>query len=90
MATANTPKRNGVPQELSGVVIGWKHQDISRNIQLTVQSTIASKPTPDAVDTHHLLMTRNQAMLLAQYLLRLTGHDARPPRKRSWLQRMFG
>jgi len=89
MATTNAPQK-GVPQELSGVVIGWKHQDISRNIQLTVQSTIASRPTPDAVDTHHLLMTRNQAMLLAQYLMRLTGQDAPAPRKRGWLQRLFG
>jgi len=71
-------------------VIGWKHQDISRNIQLTVQSTLASRPTPEAVDTHHLLMTRNQAMLLAQYLMRLTGHDTPKPRKRGWLKRLFG
>ncbi len=89
MATARSPQ-NGIPQELSGVVIGWKHQDISRNIQLTVQSTVASRPTPEAVDTHHLLMTRNQAMLLAQYLMRLTGQDTPAPRKRGWLQRLFG
>ncbi|MFY7834890.1 MAG: hypothetical protein ACOVQ0_01235 [Novosphingobium sp.] len=89
MATAESP-RKGVPQELSGVVIGWKHQDISRNIQLTVQSTVAARPTPDAVDTHHLLMTRNQAMLLAQYLIRLTGQQPPVPTKRGWLQRLFG
>lgn len=89
MATAESPGK-GVPQELSGVVIGWKHQDISRNIQLTVQSTVAARPTPDAVDTHHLLMTRNQAMLLAQYLIRLTGQQPPVPTKRGWLKRLFG
>jgi hypothetical protein len=89
MATAKSPEK-GAPQELSGVVIGWKHQDISRNIQLTVQSTVAARPTPDAVDTHHLLMTRNQAMLLAQYLIRLTGQQPPAPARRGWLQRLFG
>ncbi|WP_298284506.1 hypothetical protein [Novosphingobium sp.] len=79
-----------LPQELSGVVIGWGHQSISRNIQLTVQSTVRAKPTPGSVDTHHLLMTRNQAMLLAQYLMRLTGQEMPVPRKRGWVQRLFG
>lgn len=88
MATAKTYERD-MPQELSGVVIGWNHQSISRNIKLTVQSTLHPSPTPDAVDTHHLLMTRNQAMLLANYLMGLTGQQSPVPRRRSWLQRLF-
>lgn len=88
MATAGLPS-DGAPHELSGVVIGWKHRDFARNIHLTVQSTSKSRPTPDAVDTHHLLMTRNQAMLLANYLMRATGQEL-PMRRRSWWQRLFG
>ena len=59
------------------MVIGWKHRAFARNIHLTVQSTSKPRPTPEAVDTHHLLMTRNQAMLLANYLMRVTGQE--PP-----------
>lgn len=87
MATANLPD-NDTPHELSGVVIGWKHRAFARNIHLTVQSTSKSRPTPEAVDTHHLLMTRNQAMLLANYLMRVTGQEA-PVRRRSLWQRLF-
>lgn len=89
MATAK-PQEDDLPQELSGVVIGWGHQSISRNIQLTVQSTVRARPTPASVDTHHLLMTRNQAMLLAQYLMRLSGQEVPAPRKSGWIKRLFG
>ncbi|MBF9152681.1 hypothetical protein [Novosphingobium jiangmenense] len=88
MARANLPGEEA-PHELSGVVIGWKHRAFARNIHLTVQSTSKSRPTPEAVDTHHLLMTRNQAMLLANYLMRATGQEL-PPRKRTFWQRLFG
>lgn len=88
MATANLPS-DDTPHELSGVVIGWKHRAFARNIHLTVQSTSKSRPTPDSVDTHHLLMTRNQAMLLANYLICATGQEV-PVRRRSIWQRLFG
>lgn len=89
MATAGIETR-GEPQELSGVVIGWKHRAFARNIHLTVQSTTQGKISPHAVGTHHLLMTRNQAMLLANYLMQLTGQTPVPSRRRGWLARLFG
>lgn len=89
MATAHTsPARQ--PQELSGVVVGWKHRTFARNIHLTVQSSSHGAPSPEAVDTHHLLMTRSQAMLLANYLMQLSGYEAQPPQRRNWLSRLFG
>ncbi|ABD25265.1 hypothetical protein Saro_0820 [Novosphingobium aromaticivorans DSM 12444] len=86
---ATNRARDQQPQELSGVVVGWKHRTFSENIHLTVQSTTKGKPTPEAVDTHHLLMTRNQAFLLANYLLQLTGQEDSMPRRRSFLSRFF-
>jgi len=77
-------------QELAGVVIGWRHRTFARNIHLTVQSTTRGNISSAAVGTHHLLMTRNQAMLLANYLMRLTGQTPAPPRRRSWIARLFG
>lgn len=95
MATAHlqeprSPSVDASAQELSGVVIGWDHRAFSRNIHLMVPSTNSPQPRPDAVDTHHLLMTRNQAMLLASYLMRLTGQQAPVPRPQSWWRRLFG
>lgn len=95
MATAHLqePREQSVEasaQELSGVVIGWDHRAYARNIHLRVQSTNSPQPRPGAVDTHHLLMTRNQAMLLANYLMRLTGQQPPVPRPRSLWRRLFG
>lgn len=90
MATADRPPR-GEAHELSGVVIGWDHRTFAQNIHLTVQSASSARPEPGEIGTHHLLMTRNQAMLLAGYLMRLTGQEpALPRRKRGWLERLFG
>lgn len=89
MATANL-SGDGAPQELSGVVVGWRHRTFARNIHLTVQSSSKASPKPEAVDTHHLLMTRSQAMLLANYLMRLTGQEPVVPHYRSLWQRLFG
>lgn len=94
MATAHIAAANTAPahqpQELSGVVVGWKHRTFARNIHLTVQSSSKGRPAPNAVDMHHLLMTRSQAMLLANYLMQLSGYEAQPPRRRGWLARLFG
>lgn len=89
MATANLPAGD-TPHELSGVVIGWKHHAFARNIHLTEQSTSRTRPQPDTVDTHHLLMTRNQAMLLANYLMRATGQELPVKPRRSLWRKLFG
>ncbi|CAH0496116.1 hypothetical protein [Novosphingobium sp. CECT 9465] len=88
-AAQQTVQQNA-PQELSGVVVGWKHRTFARNIHLTVQSTSRGQPTPGTVNTHNLLMTRSQAMLLANYLMQLSGFEAQPPRRRGWIARLFG
>ncbi|NLR38707.1 hypothetical protein [Novosphingobium sp. ERW19] len=89
MATANTPV-DDTPHELSGVVVGWKHRAFARNIHLTVQSSKNPRPIPGAIDTHHLLMTRNQALLLANYLMRLSGQEIPPRRPRTLWEKLFG
>ncbi|MGV3512554.1 MAG: hypothetical protein ACO1OX_11200 [Novosphingobium sp.] len=89
MASAHLPG-DETSHELSGVVVGWKHRAFARNIHLTVQSSRTTRPTPDAIDTHHLLMTRNQAMLLANYLMRLTGQEIPVRPRRTLWQRLFG
>jgi hypothetical protein len=73
-----------------GVVVGWKHFPIGQGIDLTVQSTAKSGSKPDQIDERHLLMTKNQALILAKYLLDVTGQSLPPPPRRGLLARWFG
>jgi hypothetical protein len=73
-----------------GVVVGWKHFPIGRGIDLTVQSTTQSGSKPDQIHERHLLMTNNQALILAKYLLDVTGQSLPPPPRRGLLARWFG
>ncbi len=72
-----------------GVLVGWTHGEFTGKLDLklqTVQST--RRESRDDVDVHHFVMTPNQAVLLANYLLRITNQSA-PPR-RGLLTRWFG
>ena len=55
------------------VIVGWSHQPFSRGIQFKLQSKRAEGDGAGAVEDHRFLMTRNQALLLARYLLDATG-----------------
>ena len=64
-------EENGqVPAEHRGVVVGWTHQDFGSSIDLRIQSTISQDALDHKqIDSHHFLMTYNQALLLAKFLL---------------------
>lgn len=73
-----------------GVLVGWAHNEFSGRIGLRLQTARSARSgSPDDVHQHHLIMTRNQATLLAQYLLGVTGQEAMKPRKRRWWSRLF-
>lgn len=60
--------------EHTGVVVGWTHNDLPNSINLRIQSAASNAALRDQqIDSHHFLMTRNQALLLAKYLLEATG-----------------
>ena len=60
--------------EQTGVVVGWNHHDLGGSIDLRMQSAVSRSALEDnRIDSFHFLMTRNQAMLLAKYLLDATG-----------------
>ncbi len=77
------------PADHRGVVVGWTHNDLGSSIDLRIQST-ASKQALDEnrVDSHHFLMTHNQALLLAKFLLDATGQSL-PKRTRPSFWRHF-
>ena len=76
--------------EPSGVVVGWTHSDLGTSIDLRIQSAQSKQALDDKrVDSHHFLMTHNQALLLAKYLLDTTGQKL-PARQKPSLWRRIG
>ena len=74
-ADARTP-------ESYGVLVGWSHSPCGRGINLRVQSAQSQDALQAGrIDAHHLLMTRNQALLMARYLLETTGQTLDMPEK---------
>lgn len=66
--------KNSEPAEYRAVVVGWTHHGLGTSIDLRIQSTVSKQALDDnQIDSHHFLMTHNQALLLAKYLLDATG-----------------
>jgi|GEM_PF-1077973 len=62
------------PPEDFGVLVGWTHRDGPQGISLAMQSAASQAAwAAREIDRRHYLMTRNQALLLARYLLEATG-----------------
>jgi hypothetical protein len=75
----DAPRRSG-PQ----AVVGWVHHPLPKGIELEVQTT----PSAQALDnqqiaTTRLVLSRNQALLLASFLLNATGYSEADVPKRS-------
>lgn len=72
--------------ETFGVLVGWSHSPCGSGINLRVQSAQSQDALRDGrIDAHHLLMTRNQALLMARYLLETTGQTLdMPERPHGW------
>lgn len=76
--------------ERFGVLVGWTSQDLGSRMMLAVQTherdTWAHKDAPAVT---RIMMTKSQAAVLANYLMRISGSTP-PPRKRGWLASLFG
>ena len=74
------PEQGSMSRQETGVVVGWTHQDFGTSLDLRIQSATSKQALDEKrVDIHHFLMTHNQALLLAKYLLDATGQTL--PRK---------
>ena len=69
-----------------GVLVGWSHQNGPQGISLAMQSAASQAAwAAREIDRRHYLMTRNQALLLARYLLEATGQQLDlPERAHGW------
>jgi hypothetical protein len=77
------------PLSTTGVVVGWTHQDFGATVDLRMQSARSQQALDsDNIDSHHFLMTHNQALLLAKYLLDATGQSLPEKHKPSIWRRL--
>jgi len=73
-----------------GVLVGWEHRIAGERLDLKLQTVQSSRQLAgSALDNRHIIMTRNQALLLANYLLEVSGKSPPAPR-RGRLTRWFG
>jgi hypothetical protein len=82
---AEAPVSQIAPEDF-GVLVGWVHHDCAQGISLGMQSAHSQAAwARGAIDKRTFMMTRNQALLLAKYLLDVTGQtiDA-PARGHGW------
>jgi len=72
-----------------GVLVGWSHAPISRGIQLRVQSATGDGLRRPDIAARSYLMTRNQALILAKYLLDATGQTLPLPPREGRIRRFW-
>jgi len=76
--------------ESHGALVGWTHEDLGRRALIRIES-VRTRAAADAQDPDifRVLMTKNQAALLGNYLIEVSGLNPRAGR-RSWFRRLFG
>jgi len=72
-----------------GVLVGWSHAPFTRGIQLKVQATIPDGSGKADISARNYLMTRNQALILAKYLLDATGQSLPAPARPGPLRKLL-
>ncbi len=90
--TSNSEATGGLDvHESYGVLVGWTHSEFNDRFDLRLQSIQSTRcDEPEDADSHHFMMTRNQAVVLANYLFQITHQTPPRPRKRGILMRLFG
>lgn len=72
----------------TGALVGWKAHDLGSRIVLTIQTMHRGEDEANDLRERAVLVDRNQAVLLANFLYELTGQSK--PQRRTWMQRLFG
>lgn len=74
-----------------GALVGWGHLINGNRLMLRLES-FRSKEAMDGrdLDDFRVLLTKKQALLLGNYLIRLSEHSITGPKQRGWFRRRFG
>ena len=77
-------------QESYGVLVGWAHRSINNRLDLTLQCIESTRRAErHEPDDHHIVMTPQQAAVLANYLYKISGQTP-PVRRKGFFRRLFG
>ena len=77
--------------ESYGALVGWTHHDAGERIMLRLESVRSTEAAErHDPDLFRILMTKQHAAVLGNYLLQLSGQTPVGPDDRSWLRRLFG
>jgi hypothetical protein len=88
---AEIVREQGEMMESFGALVGWTHQDAGDRIMLRLESVQSSEAArKHDPDLFRFLMTRQQAAILGNYLVQLSGQPPIVPKKRGWFRRRFG
>lgn len=72
-----------------GILLGWKHQSFSGKLVVQFQTLPPGRTEGAGVyDTNDIMMTRNQALVLAEYLTKIASGSPKPSKKGIW-KRLF-
>lgn len=72
----------------TGALVGWKMNDLGKRMVLHMQTMHRTETEDNEVRERAIMLDRNQAVLLANYLYEMTGQSK--PRRRGFFQSLFG
>lgn len=72
----------------TGALVGWKIDDLGPRMVLKLQTMHRAESEDKELRERAILLDRNQATLLANYLYEVTGQSK--PKRRGFLQTIFG
>jgi hypothetical protein len=79
-------ERKSITSEF-GALVGWDHQDLGDRVMVRLQSTQTSGTQEDKpLDEFRYFMTKNQAVVLANYLYSISDRLPQAKRKRGWFR----
>lgn len=77
-------------QESYGVLVGWAHYSINDRLDLKLQCIDSTRRSDRReLDDHHIVMTPQQAAVLANYLYQISGQTP-PDQKKGFFRRLLG
>lgn len=85
-----TPPAPTDPDRDFGVLLGWEADPAGGRVMLKMQSAQKAPRRGDEVREFRYYMTREQAVLLGNYLFRLAGETAPRREKHGFLRRLMG
>nr|WP_137678619.1 hypothetical protein [Parerythrobacter lutipelagi] len=87
---APTKKQTEEPDIPYGVLVGWATDDLGNRLRLRMQSTRSTPKSPEDIEEYHYYIDKDQAVLLGNFLFRVSGHTAPKPSKPAWLRKLLG